>query len=161
MKKSLKWFGIIAIVALIAFSTASCFFIPFDEDDDDDDDDYSGGGTASSLNGTWQQDTDLWIVEIQGTYGIITGWGNGLHYYEQDAVNKGYITTGGQHIRNLEKTDSLTWIGQGLIITGTTVNAPATGTTWTNITIKLNESGNYFDVYNRSSNSFIATYRRK
>jgi hypothetical protein len=76
-------------------------------------------------------------------------------------VEKGYIKVGNRHIQDLEKTDDLTWIGQGILIQGTTVNAPATGVVWADITIYLAENNRSFDIYRRySPYTKIATYRR-
>jgi hypothetical protein len=151
MKRLVKVLGTIALVAIVGFSFGSCVINVADD---------NGGTDTSALKGYWQQDTDLWIVEIQGRHGYMRDWGSGLAYYEQSAVNKGYIKVGNRHIQDLEKTDDLTWTGQGLIIQGTYVNQPATGVEWRDITIRLDAGGNIFRVYNRPSNSFIATYRR-
>jgi hypothetical protein len=152
MKNFKTLFGLTAILVVIMFTLGSCIInVPGDD---------NGGTTTSALNGMWQQDTRKWIVEIRGSNGTMKGWGNNLLYYEQSAVDQHYIEIGKLHFRNLEKTDDLTWIGQGIIITGTYTTAPAWGVEWEDCTLRLDESGNYFRMYYRPGSQLIATYRR-
>jgi hypothetical protein len=152
MKNFIKRSAIIAFVGIIGFSMSACIInLPDDWVSTDN----------SPLEGMWQQDINLWIIEIQGRHGYMRDWGNGLKYYEQSAVEKGYIKIGEPHIQNLVKTGDLKWSGEAHIIQGNSVNLPATGIIWMDCTIILAEDGSYFSVYRSSNNTFIATYRKR
>jgi hypothetical protein len=138
----LRLLGIIALVAVIGFSMASCFIVP------DDDDDYDGGGgggtTTYSLDGYWELGVSAWtglVVHITGSTGAYTQLA-AVNDLTQSAIDKGYIKVGNQAFRNLSKTGDRTWTGQELWITSK-ASAPnvATGTSWENVTITMNGNG--------------------
>jgi hypothetical protein len=134
----LRLLAIIALVAVIGFSTASCSIIP-------DDDGGGGGGTTNlSLDGVWKAGNT--IITISGSTGVVTQLPTTFTGYTQDAINKGYYGVGKQLFRNLTKTGDLTWTGQYLLITRNSSSPDvATGTTWGNCTITMNANGQTFE----------------
>ena len=97
-----------------------------------------------SLDGTWVMGS--FVITINGNTAVYTQVGS-TNPRSQDAINKGYVSVGGQLFRNLRSTGNLTWSGQELILTGSN-SAPnvVTGTRWDNTTITMNADGQSFST---------------
>jgi len=82
-----------------------------------------------SLNGVWEQSNGAQIT-VSGNSGVNSSFGT-PNALGQDAINKGYLTLGGQRLRNITSTGSLTWSGQAMTISyyESSPNI-ATGTGW-------------------------------
>ena len=124
--------GIIALVAVISFAFVAC---------GGDGNNNTPGGNTPSLNGVWQTGGGGLVVTISGNSGVITQI-SGAGGAWQDAINKGYVSVGGQYFRNIAKTGDLTWTGQVLVVVVvSTAPNVATGTDWSNCTFTLSANG--------------------
>jgi len=146
MKNILKMFGIIALVAIIGFSLISCEDLFGDKDKVPEEVDDSPipvkTFSTTNLDGIWYRNNTYEIVTITGSTGVFTSvsYTSGL---SKSAVDKGYIKAGETlRYQSLENTSGLNWAGQARHITYNT-SAPdvATGLTWSNITLALDEKG--------------------
>jgi hypothetical protein len=150
MKNFVKWFGIIALAAVIGFSMAAC-------DDGGGNDNTPGGGTTTySLDGYWEMGNAGYaglVVNIIGSTGVVTQINNSSNALTQSAIDNGYLKVGTQWFRNLSKTGDRTWTGQTLSIQYYT-SAPnvAVSTTWVNCTITMNANGQSFQ---ESGNTYV------
>jgi len=93
-----------------------------------------------SLDGVWGTEKG-WEVTISGSTGVITAFGT-PSAVNQDAINKGYLTLGGQEYRNLTSIGTLKWSGEffGSYHDGKNLNV-AKGAAWTNCTITMSTDG--------------------
>lgn len=81
MKNLFKWFGIIALVAIIGFSIAAC----------KTDDDSSGGGTDPALNGTWVRNDNGYVYKFNnGSFEMST---DGMPFMRGTYTTNGNIIT--------------------------------------------------------------------
>ncbi|MDR1836159.1 MAG: hypothetical protein LBQ89_00705 [Treponema sp.] len=104
-----------------------------------------GGRNASptsTLNGVWS--SGAIVITISGSSGVITQL-NPTSSVWKDGASKRYVKVGDQFLRNLTKTDDLTWTGQQLYMTNNN-DSPnvATGTQWLDRTITMNADGQSF-----------------
>jgi hypothetical protein len=109
-----------------------------------------------SLDGSWQYG-GKWIVNFNGSTGVITGLGSGHDTKARDAINKGIIKVGDYWFRNLTKTGDMTWSGQGILFNDTNRNV-ASGVDFFNCTITLSADNQTFRVNFGSGN---ITYTRR
>ncbi|MCL2443865.1 MAG: hypothetical protein FWD13_10445 [Treponema sp.] len=118
--------------------------------------------SSYSLNGVWELSNGRQIT-ISGSTAVISSFGSSISALTQDAINKNYLTLGGQDMRNLQSTGSLTWSGQARVITGN-LSSPnvATGTDWANCSITMSTNGQTFQMtYTYLSNTDTETFTRK
>jgi hypothetical protein len=130
MRNLVKWFGIVAFVAIVGFSLTSCIInVPDDKPN-------------TSLDGTWRRG-DGPVYSINGSTGVFTQMNWPLY---QNAANKGYISIGGPAFRYLSKTGDRTWTGQLMMVEFYT-NAPnvAVSSSWENTTITMAANGQTFE----------------
>ncbi|MDR0447845.1 MAG: hypothetical protein LBH07_04170 [Treponema sp.] len=154
MKKILKLFGFITLVALITFSMVAC-------DDGGGTGGGGGGGSGYSLNGVWVENRSGEQITASGSTSVISRLGS-YGALGTDAVSKGYIKIGVQVWRSLTSTGNLTWSGQSLLVDYNT-NAPtvALGTSWGNATFTMSANGQTLTVSGRdTSGTYTNTYTR-
>jgi hypothetical protein len=144
----LRLLGIIVIATVIAFSTASCFVIP------DDDDDIPN----TSLNGSWSSGGDT--IRINGSSGVYTRIGSHSGYW-QDAINKGYIYVNGPAFQNLYQTGDLTWTGERRVVSYNPSTNVAAYSTWADCTITMDSNGKTFYSYTPGVTNPSGTWTRQ
>jgi hypothetical protein len=149
MKKTIKLIGIIALVAVIEFSFASC-------GDGGDDGGNNGGNTGSnttqSLDGFWQSDdaVNRMVITIYGSNGLFTE-------IKSDSPWKSTsVKIGDQKFKNISKIGDLTWSSDNLVY-----NSGTYATSWSNTTITMNANGQTFTTKTPSTENITATYIRK
>jgi hypothetical protein len=169
MKYFVKWFSIIALVAVIGFSFAACDDgttsgdgggnIPGGNKLGGDDGGGLGGGsgggdtggtTTYSIGGVWQRGSSGIIITISGNTGVYKETdNNNANALWQSAISKGYVKVGDTFMKNLNKTGNLTWTGQLIGISYNTSDPNvATGTGWfNNCTYTMNVNGQTFEEY--------------
>jgi len=111
-----------------------------------------------SLNGIWGTSWGE-IVTISGNTGVTTQFGT-VGPLTQDAINKSYLTIGGQAFRYLNNTSGLTWTGQmnGINYNNSAPNV-ATASSFRDCTITMSANGQSFTV-NVPSVNYTVTYTR-
>jgi ABC-type phosphate transport system substrate-binding protein len=138
MKNLVKWFGFIALVAIIGFTMAGCVINTGDGG--------SGGNETpnTSLNGYWLNNNDGTTIRINGSTGVFTQMSSTPHI--QSAVNKGLIKIGDEFFRRLSKTGDLTWTGQ--VIAYYYQNSPnnIVRVDYAYITLTMNRDGKSFEI---------------
>jgi len=145
--KAVQKVAIIAIITVIGFSMIAC-----DLNDDDP--------PSFSLNGIWESSGGTFIT-ISSNSGVYSAIGTTSSALTQDAVNKGYITLGGQYLRNLTSTGNLTWSGETSMTTFNLASPNvATGTAWGNCTITMNANGQTIDVTSTGTTIVTSTFTR-
>ena len=163
MKKALKLFGIIALVAVIGFAMASC-----DIGGDDGDDGTPTTPTTYSLDGVWESSSGSSQVTVSGStsngtgvFSVYPSTGTGI---TQSAIDKGYVGVGKQYWRNISSTGTLAWSGQQIIIQYNTSNPNvAIGTDWGNVIFTMSTDGQTITVTGSTSGggAFTDTWKRK
>jgi hypothetical protein len=147
MKTTMKLFGIIAMVAIVGFSTLGCVLDLGGNNDD------GGGGNGetpnTSLNGYWDygySDRVGWIVKIDGSSGVYTQINtNVLSGVTLSAVSQGHLKVGDEQFRNLRKTGDLSWSGEYKTIQYYTSSPNISiGTNWRSCTITMDADGKAF-----------------
>jgi len=99
------------------------------------------------LEGVWRSGNGSTYEEItiSGNSAVFSSF-NYTNPLFKDAVNKGFYKIGGVYWRNLTSTGNLTWSGQYLGVRHNTSNPNvATGTSWSNFTIKMSADGKTID----------------
>ena len=100
MKNVLRFFGIVAFVAVIGLSMIAC-----DLNNNEETPTYS-------LNGIWEASNGTQIT-VSGNTGVFSAFGS-LNALWTDAVNKNYVKIGDQRWRNIQNTGNLTWSAETL-----------------------------------------------
>ena len=139
--KAVQKVAIIAIITVIGFSMIAC-----DPNNDDT--------PSYSLNGIWDANSvgSGFQVTVNGATGTFSGLYS-TNAITADAVNKSYITVGGQAWRNITSTGNLTWSGQFLGITSNTSSPNvATGTQWVNCTFTMSADGQTIQMTSTAGN---------
>jgi hypothetical protein len=145
---SVRLSGIIALAALIVFSTASCFLIPFDEEPETPTGLVTTGATVNSITLSWSSvsNADGYYVyrssTATGTYNQVgspssasytdTGLSsNTIYYYKVAAYNDAGTSDESDYIYAVtlsNATNSITITGSSRV--GATLTASSTGTGW-------------------------------
>jgi len=132
MKNFVKWFGIIAFVAVIGFLMVGCDFF---------------GGDYEDLNGDWDRgDIVITFKSSNGTFAEIksnSGW--------YSLLNNGSIHIGDKKIKNIKKTSDLNWTCQELTLEFT----------WVDCTITMDADGKSFQSYTPNAAPAYVTYTKK
>jgi hypothetical protein len=147
MKKVLKAFGVIAFIAVIAFSMAAC--------------DGDSGGGGGGINGTWRSNGTGLQVNINGSSGTIRAIGTLSSFPSswQSAINNGYVSVGSTFWQNISSTGSSTWSARELTVVHR--NGVATGTGYNDVTFSLSYDGQTLTVSGRDSGgNWSATWRK-
>jgi len=127
MKKALKVFGFIALVAVIGFSMVAC--------GGDD-----GGSGNDAIKGTWMNPNNGMIVNISGSSGTIRNWGSQSDLWK-NAVTKGIVKIGDKYWRGIKSDGGNAWKGEILEITYGSSNIDATGTKYSPCSFSLTYDG--------------------
>jgi len=135
MKNFVKWFGIIAFVAVIGFSMVGCVL---------NENDYE------MLNGDWEF-PGYFVVSITNDVGVFKEITDGNF---KIALDKGNVRIGDRKFKNIMKTGDLKWSAQEQMI-----YTDSTGTLadWEDCTITMDSSGQTF----YTSGSTNMTYKKK
>jgi len=113
-----------------------------------------------TINGIWESENGS-LVKINGSEGVYvqiastTAW--------PDAIEKGFVKIGDLALRNLNKTDNLTWEGQGMVVRFNSY-APniAIGVAWADLTITMNANGQSFQEHGTYGvSTYVTTWTRK
>ena len=96
MKNTLKFFGIIAVVAVIGFTTLGCVST-------------TPTNVNTSLDGVWNRG-DI-VITISGNNGIFTQINSGNWLASK---NNGTINIGDQKLKNIAQVGNLRWTAQNL-----------------------------------------------
>jgi len=123
MKNFTKWFGIIAVVAVILFSIVSC---------DINNDDYEG------FNGDW--DSGQYVVTFNNGKGVFKELYGGIWL---DGKNAGQIKIGEQCYRNFTSSGEKKWTGEIRMYNS---YSPHETLWWEKITITLSADNQTFDM---------------
>jgi hypothetical protein len=139
MKNTIKWFGIMAFIAVIEFSMAGC---KMDNDEE-------------MLDGVWDRG-DI-VITFNNDVGVFTDIKSDSGDW-LTSLNSGLIHIGDKKFRNITKTGDLKWSCQELI----NPNGGASYIEWKDgTTIAISANGKTLSVTNSSISYPTTTYTKK
>jgi hypothetical protein len=142
MKNTIKWFGIIAFIAVIVFTMVGCDLLG--------DDAIDGTWSTTALGG--------YTFRISGSTGVFTDIPDSNVLYTS-AVTEGFFSIGGRYLRNLKSMGNLKWSGQ--VHTVSHSGNVATGDFWDDCTFTLSTDGQTLSWYAPGVSTPSRTFTRQ